>query len=241
VGTRLNVTPDITRDGHMLMTLKPEQSFQVGTSGGVPIVDSRTAETTVLVKDGQTVVIGGLRKREDTRVIDKVPLLGDIPIFGHLFRHKDFQTITTELLMFVTPRIITKPRVTRREQKRYEDSDEQIIEGIKQLDRDIAEFKVTKKKAEAEAAIQSPKPEKTEIKTPEKKTPSPPEAENNLAPEPRETNLPELSPPDIPPVEPPGRDWDNEERFIEEPDLKHKPDGQNRGYIYHEVIPESVK
>ncbi|MFH0857925.1 MAG: secretin N-terminal domain-containing protein, partial [Candidatus Omnitrophota bacterium] len=86
VPVKLIVKPHITKDNYVFMTIHTEQSYQSGTSGGQPIIDSRRAETNLMVKDGETIVIGGLRKKEQTRTVEKMPVLGDIPLLGTLFR-----------------------------------------------------------------------------------------------------------------------------------------------------------
>lgn len=117
VGVSLDVTPQISPDGHVKLKLKPEVSSLIGyasTRDGVsegPITSSRSAQTEVLLKDGQTVVIGGLVKDESTEIESKIPLLGDIPVLGWLFKKKTVgsdsnPTEKTDLLIFVTARII---------------------------------------------------------------------------------------------------------------------------------------
>ncbi len=106
VPIRLYVKPHITKDNYIFMNIKTEQSYRTGyTSDNQPIIDSRKAETNVMVRDGETIVIGGLRKKEDTTTIDKFPILGDIPLLGKLFRKTVRAKVDTELLIFVTPHI----------------------------------------------------------------------------------------------------------------------------------------
>jgi type IV pilus assembly protein PilQ len=119
VGVKLLVTPEITRDNKIRLMLNPIFSVQTGTVALViptgltaitspqPIVDKREALTQALIKDGQTVVIGGLRKRDVVQEVSKVPLLGDIPLLGALFRFKGEKAINSELIVFITPHIIT--------------------------------------------------------------------------------------------------------------------------------------
>ena len=136
VGTKLYVTPQITSGGFVSMNLKPEMSYQSGTTGdGQPIIDTRKAETNVLVQDGETIVIGGLRRIDDTKTYTKVPFLGDIPILGALFRKKDLNKVDTELLMFVTPRIVVEPRLRPREYERYKWLDDLTGQKEKKEDR----------------------------------------------------------------------------------------------------------
>jgi len=93
------------------LSISPEFSVRVGTTSP-PTVDRRKVDTKALVKDGQTVVIGGLRKREVSQDISKVPLLGDIPLLGALFTKVDEDVKTNELFVFITPRIVVEPTLS---------------------------------------------------------------------------------------------------------------------------------
>ena len=125
VGVTLEVVPHVTRDGMVRLKLKPKFSVQTGTvnisgsdiSGAYsqPIIDERTADTALLVKDGMTVVLGGLRKKEVSKQNNKIPLLGDLPLAGALFRFEGEETITSELVVFVTPRIVEQPALSKNE------------------------------------------------------------------------------------------------------------------------------
>ncbi len=124
VGVTLTVLPHLTRDGMVRLQLKPEFSVKTGEvtlsgqfTSNQPIVDSREATTTLLIKDGQTVVLGGLRQKGATKQINKIPLLGDIPLLGLLFKFKGEETVTSELVVFVTPKIITEPVMTDSEKR----------------------------------------------------------------------------------------------------------------------------
>ena len=117
------------------MELEPRQEFVEAWPGGEPQIGTRYAKTTVLVKDGETIVIGGLRKVEDTTTITKVPILGDIPFIGSLFRKKDVQKVNTELVMFVTPHIIIHPELTEEDIDRYEMLDDAREEFLKEQQR----------------------------------------------------------------------------------------------------------
>ena len=111
VGIQLAVTPIINEDGFVTMKIKPEVS-SVGTnlitpSGNtIPIVDTSTVETTVMVRDGVSIVIGGLRRDEKVETRKKVPVLGDIPILGKPFNSFTTATVHTELLILITPHIV---------------------------------------------------------------------------------------------------------------------------------------
>ena len=77
-----------------------------GDNHDLPIVATRQAKTTVRLKDGNSVIIGGLLSEEKTNNITKVPLLGDIPILGYLFQHQSLRTTKKDLVIEVTPRIL---------------------------------------------------------------------------------------------------------------------------------------
>jgi type IV pilus assembly protein PilQ len=109
----LTVTPQITPDDNIIMDLRVSKD-NVGelvasaTGGFVPSIDTRAVETQVLVSDGQTVVLGGIYETERREAVNKVPYLGDIPGVGFLFRSKQDVSNKAELLIFVTPRILTE-------------------------------------------------------------------------------------------------------------------------------------
>ncbi len=108
----LIVTPQITPDNNIIMDLQVNQDtvgdvISTGGLGGtVPSIDTRQVETQVLVADGQTVVLGGIYETERRETISKVPVLGDIPFAGALFRSSEILDNKSELLIFVTPRIL---------------------------------------------------------------------------------------------------------------------------------------
>lgn len=107
----LTVTPQITPDDNIIMDLHVSKD-NVGdlvasaTGGFVPSIDTRAIETQVLVNDGQTVVLGGIYETDRRETVNKVPLLGDIPGVGALFRSTRNVSNKSELLIFVTPRIL---------------------------------------------------------------------------------------------------------------------------------------
>jgi type IV pilus assembly protein PilQ len=107
----LTVTPQITPDDRIIMDLLVTKD-SVGeivpsaTGGFVPSIDTRSVETQVLVNDGETVVLGGIYETETRDTVQKVPLLGDIPGLGYLFRSRGSVNNKAELLIFVTPRIL---------------------------------------------------------------------------------------------------------------------------------------
>lgn len=122
VGVKLEVTPQITRDGMLRLHIMPEFGVFVErvtvSSSDVPVVDTRKVDTIALIKDGQTVVLGGMRKKETSKEVNKVPLLGDIPLLGALFRFEGEDTNITELVVFITPRIVQQQPVLSLEELR---------------------------------------------------------------------------------------------------------------------------
>jgi general secretion pathway protein D len=121
VGIILQVTPFITSDGMVEMIVSPQTSELAertqwvpissgnGGSTAAPVINSRAADTVVVVPDGQTAVIGGLMLRQHQQSDSKIPFLGDIPGLGILFKHKQKSDVKTELLIFLSPRIVMHP------------------------------------------------------------------------------------------------------------------------------------
>ncbi len=122
VGVMLRVTPHITRDGLVRLHIMPEFGVVVGqvTENNPPTVDTRRVDTTALVKDQETVVIGGLKKEETSQTVEKIPLLGDLPLIGAAFRGQNEEVVTTELLVFITPKIVLEPVLSPEELKKFE-------------------------------------------------------------------------------------------------------------------------
>ncbi|MCK6524571.1 hypothetical protein L6R49_24460, partial [Myxococcota bacterium] len=115
VAITLKVTPQINESDYVTLEVFQEvseieedaQGLDVSTAGF--ITSKRSAETTVLVRDNQTVVIGGLMGQTSTQVETKIPLLGDLPLVGALFRGRRESTRKTNLLIFLTPHVIDEP------------------------------------------------------------------------------------------------------------------------------------
>ncbi len=107
VGIVLTVTPRITSNGYVTMDVtQTANDLQGYTSFNAPIVNQREADTTVSVRDGETIVLGGIIRRTVSSTVNKVPLLGDIPLLGQLFKSTSKENQKTELLVFLTPRIV---------------------------------------------------------------------------------------------------------------------------------------
>ena len=116
VGNKVKVTPHINESEQVRLEIEQESSAAGAPTGalGVVPITKRTAKTTVVVKDQQTVVIGGLMKDEFVTSKDKVPILGDIPILGFLFSKTNTETRKTNLLLILTPHVIREQEDLRR-------------------------------------------------------------------------------------------------------------------------------
>ena len=115
-GNTLVVKPLVNKDNFITLAVKPEISNKVGDQEFFPpnadrpvlspIIDTRSLESTVLIKSGDTLAIGGLLQDEITKTRTKVPVMGDVPVLGYLFQHRSNQRVKRNLLVFVTPSII---------------------------------------------------------------------------------------------------------------------------------------
>ena len=120
VGIILRVTPHVNPDGLVIMDVSPEISTLTGST--VPISETvnaevfakRSAQSRVAIQDGQTIVIGGLMEDRKTENVRSVPILGDIPLLGYLFRRTVTNKSKTELLIFLTPHVAKEPAALRR-------------------------------------------------------------------------------------------------------------------------------
>jgi type IV pilus assembly protein PilQ len=107
----LNVTPHVTNDGAVSMDVaisRNEPDFNQRSARGDPTILKRQAQTTLLVQDGHTAVIGGIYTRNSGHGFDQIPVFGDIPILGVLFQHHTQRDGRSELLIFLTPRIVNR-------------------------------------------------------------------------------------------------------------------------------------
>lgn len=106
-GIDLRVTPRVSEDDYITINVRPEVSTFIWQPGiQYPSIRTREAETTVRVKDGQPIVIGGLLQEQETELISKIPFISDLPILGRLFQWKDTKTEQTEMVIFMVPKII---------------------------------------------------------------------------------------------------------------------------------------
>jgi type II secretory pathway component HofQ len=124
IGIVLEVTPRVSHDDHIIAKVMAKQSRQSGTSAtGVPIEAKRTTETTLRTKNGQTIFIGGLRRYDDIKQTNKIPVLGDIPIVNFMFRNNAIDKKTSELLIFLTCNVMPEeiPPLGVEMQKAYDE------------------------------------------------------------------------------------------------------------------------
>ncbi len=111
VGVKLSVTPVISADGFISMKVHPEvsavvQMYRTASGNEIPVVETSEAESTVLLRDGSTLIIGGLMKEEKSQRVRKLPLLGDLPLLGYFFRSTEDRSSKTELVILLTCRIL---------------------------------------------------------------------------------------------------------------------------------------
>lgn len=102
----LSVTPQITPDDKVIMDLEVKKDSVGQIFSGVPSIDTKKVTTQILVDNGETAVLGGIYEQENRLTTNKVPLLGDIPVLGYLFKSDNKTDNKTELLIFITPKII---------------------------------------------------------------------------------------------------------------------------------------
>ena len=104
---KLEVTPQITPEGNIILDVDVTKDSvgQVTTAGFA--IDTKHVNTKVLVENGGTVVLGGIFQLTDQNQVTKVPLLGDVPVLGYLFRNTSKSTTKSELLIFITPRMVS--------------------------------------------------------------------------------------------------------------------------------------
>jgi len=108
----LDVTPQITPEGNVIMNVEVTKDSVGTVYAGVPSIDTKSVKTQVLVENGGTVVIGGIFEQVENTSVTKVPLLGDIPYLGNLFKTTDTHSSKVELLIFITPKVVSE-RVLR--------------------------------------------------------------------------------------------------------------------------------
>jgi general secretion pathway protein D len=138
IGIILRITPQITEGDHVKLDIYLENSSLVNQSAQItislgPTITKRSTKTSVVVKDNQTVVIGGLMQDNYEDTVTKVPLLGDIPVLGQLFQTKSVNRQKTNLIVFLDPHIIKEPDqladITKAKEREFEIAEQRYVEG----------------------------------------------------------------------------------------------------------------
>ncbi len=178
IGIILEVTPHIMENNTLSLDVAPQISQLTGETVAVtdkasePVISLRSASTSVVVPDGSTVIIGGLMEDNKTKNAKKVPLLGDIPLLGNLFKRRTDQKTKTELLIFLTPHVVRGAEelatMTTKEQDRYEIAPKafpekdmkRYLEPIVPLEAPPQEVEAAPATPEAPPADEAPKPPK---------------------------------------------------------------------------------
>ena len=102
----LEVTPQITPDDKVIMDLDVKKDKVGNIFNGIPSIDTQNIQTQILVANGETAVLGGIYQQTERNDVDKVPFFGDLPIIGNVFKRRSKQDDKTELLIFITPKIM---------------------------------------------------------------------------------------------------------------------------------------
>ncbi len=147
VGITLKITPHITASGEVRLKVYEKVEDVVGYANAdqtAPITSKREAKTTVDVQDGQTLVIGGLIKNKKLTTVEKVPVLGSLPIVGNLFKKTGHQIEKTNLLVFITPKVVRNKEeenaLTTEKANLYRENIRKIVESRKGVTSDIKGF-----------------------------------------------------------------------------------------------------
>ncbi|MDD5134258.1 MAG: hypothetical protein PHP01_02450 [Phycisphaerae bacterium] len=127
VGVKLGVGATLTDDRLILLNINTEQNVQTGTSvvtggdgaSGVPVVDTRKVQSSLLLDDGQILVIGGLRRKETQKRTNQLPILGDLPVVGFAFKSTDTVQNNSELLVLLSPHIYKGEKPSNAEMDKY--------------------------------------------------------------------------------------------------------------------------
>jgi type II secretory pathway component GspD/PulD (secretin) len=138
VGTQISVTPTINEDGFITLKIKPEISSVTSTlvtptNNKIPIIDTSMVETSVMVKDGTPIIITGLRREEKVKSYEQVPILGKIPLLSYAFRDGYNKLERTELLILLTPHIISGVQLTAGDDREFSGEPSQDYRTYKSL------------------------------------------------------------------------------------------------------------
>jgi len=134
LGIQLMVTPTINQDGFVTVKIKPEISsvvdyLETASNNRIPIIDSSTAETIVMVKDGASILIGGLTKQEKSLSSEGTPFLSKLPLIGGLFKSQTNTSVRTELVVLLTPHIINGDELTNGNPREFKTNPDKEYQG----------------------------------------------------------------------------------------------------------------
>lgn len=170
LGVKLYVTPTINEDGFITMKIKPEVSSKSGTyttadKNTIPIISTTEAETSIMVKDGATIVIAGLIKDTLSRTSYKIPFLGDIPVLGRVFSNNSDLKKKEEIVILLTPHIVSG-EFTFAEVERWKRQEELLDKAKDRVEQEELKQKrlQEKEKAKAESQIKRAQKEQSEKK-----------------------------------------------------------------------------
>jgi len=122
VGVQLHVGATLTDSNDILLMVDAVQNVATGQSDTeIPIVDTRKAKTSLLLRDGQVVVLGGLRRQEKIKRVDQIPFIGDLPIIGELFKSTSTGVNNSELVVFVSPHIYRGEPISEDQMRKFEE------------------------------------------------------------------------------------------------------------------------
>ena len=109
-GVRLTITPRLGEEGYITASIRPEVSsvseWRTTAAGEFPVITTRNAQATLRVRDGETIVVGGLLSESDRENVSKLPILGYLPLVGFLFQNKTVEKAKTEIVFLITPHVI---------------------------------------------------------------------------------------------------------------------------------------
>ena len=135
VGVKLQVSATLADGNDILLIVDAEQNVTSGQSNSdVPIVDTRKAHTSLLLRDGQVVVLGGLRRQEKTKEVDQIPIIGDLPIIGELFKSTHIVVRNSELIVFLSPHIYRQEPIDDDEMAKFREIREKPLLSLPEDD-----------------------------------------------------------------------------------------------------------
>ncbi|OHB59079.1 MAG: hypothetical protein A2173_08265 [Planctomycetes bacterium RBG_13_44_8b] len=165
VGITLNVTATLTDENLILLVVDAEQGSYTGELNNVPTVDTRKIQSSLLLEDSQILVIGGLRKKHTQKQTEQLPILGDMPVVGDLFKATKTSQYNSELLVILSPHIYKGERPDESQMKKFDEITKQPLLTIpeveeKEKEQKIKEEKEKEREKKKEAKIKKEKAKK---------------------------------------------------------------------------------